>query len=40
MHLVFLIGAGVLVLAFLFSWFLPEEQLRTQSGLQARAAAE
>ncbi|GLY14017.1 MFS transporter [Kineosporia sp. NBRC 101677] len=40
MHLVFLIGAGVLVLAFLISWFLPEEQLRTQSGLQARAAAE
>ncbi|MBT0771337.1 MFS transporter [Kineosporia sp. J2-2] len=40
MHLVFLIGASVLVLAFLLSWFLPEEKLRTQSGLQARAAAE
>ncbi|WP_407936972.1 MDR family MFS transporter [Kineosporia babensis] len=38
MHLVFLIGASVLVLAFAISWFLPEEKLRTQSGLQARAA--
>lgn len=37
MHLVFAMGAAVLALAFLISWFLPEEQLRTQSGLQARA---
>jgi len=36
MHLVFSIGAAVLALAFLISWFLPEEKLRTQSGLQAR----
>ncbi len=40
MHLVFAIGAGVLAVAFVISWFLPEEKLRTQSGLQARAAAE
>ncbi|GAA3607976.1 MDR family MFS transporter [Kineosporia mesophila] len=40
MHLVFAIGAGVMVIAFVISWFLPEEKLRTESGLQARAAAE
>jgi EmrB/QacA subfamily drug resistance transporter len=36
MDLVFMIGAGVLAIAFLVSWFLPEEKLRTQSGIQAR----
>jgi EmrB/QacA subfamily drug resistance transporter len=36
MDLVFTIGAGVLAIAFVVSWFLPEEKLRTQSGLQAR----
>jgi EmrB/QacA subfamily drug resistance transporter len=36
MDLVFTIGAGVLAIAFVVSWFLPEEKLRTQSGIQAR----
>jgi hypothetical protein len=36
MDLVFTIGGFVLVLAFAASWFLPEEKLRTISGLQAR----
>ncbi|HET9655101.1 MAG TPA: MDR family MFS transporter [Kineosporiaceae bacterium] len=33
---VFLLGAVVLGLAFLVVWFLPEERLRHQSGIQAR----
>jgi hypothetical protein len=40
MDLVFTIGAGVLAIAFAVSWFLPEEKLRTQSGLQARESEE
>ncbi len=36
--LVFLIGAAVLALAFVIVLFLPEEPLRTQSGLEARQA--
>jgi hypothetical protein len=40
MDLVFTIGAGVLAVAFLVSFFLPEEKLRTQSGLQARESDE
>ena len=32
----FLLGAVVLVLAFVIVWFLPEEKLRTQSGIDAR----
>jgi hypothetical protein len=40
MDLVFTIGAGVLAIAFLVSFFLPEEKLRTQSGLQARESQE
>ncbi len=45
MDLVFTIGGGVLAIAFFVSFFLPEEKLRTQSGIQAReseaaAAAE
>jgi EmrB/QacA subfamily drug resistance transporter len=38
--LVFLLGAAVLLLAFIVVWFLPEERLRTQSGIQARQAQE
>jgi EmrB/QacA subfamily drug resistance transporter len=38
--LVFTIGAGVLAIAFVVSWFLPEEPLRTQSGIQARESEE
>jgi EmrB/QacA subfamily drug resistance transporter len=37
---VFLLGAAVLLVAWLVVWFLPEEKLRTQSGIQARQAAE
>jgi MFS family permease len=40
MDLVFTIGAGVLAIAFVVSWFLPEEKLRTQSGIQARESEE
>ena len=40
MDLVFTIGGGVLAIAFVVSWFLPEEKLRTQSGIQARESAE
>ncbi|HST83300.1 MAG TPA: MDR family MFS transporter [Kineosporiaceae bacterium] len=40
MDLVFTIGAGVLVIAFAVSFFLPEEKLRTQSGIQARESEE
>jgi len=40
MSLVFTIGAGVLAIAFVVSFFLPEEKLRTQSGLQARESEE
>jgi EmrB/QacA subfamily drug resistance transporter len=32
---VFLLGAAVLLVAWLFVWFLPEEKLRTQSGIDA-----
>jgi EmrB/QacA subfamily drug resistance transporter len=38
--LVFTIGACVLAIAFVVSWFLPEEPLRTQSGIQARESEE
>jgi EmrB/QacA subfamily drug resistance transporter len=38
--LVFLLGSGVLLLAFAVVWFLPEERLRTQSGIQARQSQE
>lgn len=38
--LVFLLGAAVLLLAFVVVWFLPEERLRNQSGIQARQAQE
>lgn len=40
MDLVFLLGAMALMLAFLVVWFLPEERLRSQSGIQARQAQE
>jgi EmrB/QacA subfamily drug resistance transporter len=40
MDLVFTIGGGVLAIAFAISFFLPEEKLRTQSGLQARESEE
>ena len=33
---VFLLGAAVIAVAFAIVWFLPEEKLRTQSGLQAQ----
>jgi EmrB/QacA subfamily drug resistance transporter len=33
---VFVLGAVVIAVAFVIVWFLPEEKLRTQSGLQAR----
>jgi EmrB/QacA subfamily drug resistance transporter len=39
MDLVFVVGAGVLVLAFVLSLFLKEVPLRTQSGLQAAREA-
>jgi EmrB/QacA subfamily drug resistance transporter len=39
MDLVFTIGACVVVIAFVVSFFLPEEKLRTQSGIDARATA-
>ncbi len=38
--LVFLLGAVVLVVALAIVWFLPEEKLRTQSGIEARQAQE
>ena len=40
MHIVFAIGLGVLVLAFISILFLREVPLRTQSGLQARQEQE
>jgi hypothetical protein len=33
---VFLLGASVLLVAWMIVWFLPEEKLRTQSGIEAR----
>lgn len=38
--LTFLLGGVVLLLAFVVVWFLPEERLRTQSGIQARQSQE
>jgi len=35
-QMVFLLGAVVIGIAFLVVWFLPEEELRTQSGIEAR----
>jgi EmrB/QacA subfamily drug resistance transporter len=35
---VFLLGAAVIFVAFVIVWWLPEEKLRTQSGLQAQQA--
>src|ERR671933_1320285 len=35
---VFVLGAVVIAVALVIVWFLPEEKLRTQSGLQARQA--
>ncbi len=40
MDLVFLVGAGVLVIGFVLALFLKEVPLRLQSGLQARRSAE
>ena len=40
MHLVFLLGAAVMVLAFLVAAWTKEVPLRKVSGLEARAAAE
>jgi len=40
MDLVFTMGAAVLAIAFAVSFFLPEEKLRTQSGIQARESEE
>jgi EmrB/QacA subfamily drug resistance transporter len=40
MNLVFTMGAAVLAIAFVVSFFLPEEKLRTQSGIQARESEE
>jgi hypothetical protein len=37
---VFLLGAFVIAVAFVIVWFLPEEKLRSQSGIQAREAQE
>ncbi len=37
---VFLLGAFVVAVAFVIVWFLPEEKLRTQSGIEAREAQE
>ena len=39
MTTVFFLAALVMVVAWLVVWFLPEEKLRTQSGIQARQAA-
>ena len=39
MDIVFLIGAAVLVFAFVLSLFMKEVPLRTQSGLEAARAA-
>jgi hypothetical protein len=36
MDLVFTAAAGVVFLAFVLTWFLPEEKLRTVSGIEAR----
>lgn len=38
--LVFLLGAAVFAVAFAVVWFLPEEKLRDQSGIQAQHAQE
>ena len=38
--LVFLLGAGVLVVALAVVWFLPEEKLRTTSGIDAQNEAK
>jgi EmrB/QacA subfamily drug resistance transporter len=40
MDLVFMLGAAVIFVAFVIVWFLPEEKLRTQSGIQAREQQE
>jgi MFS family permease len=40
MDLIFLLGAGVLTIGFVTTSLLPELPLRTQSGLQARAAED
>jgi EmrB/QacA subfamily drug resistance transporter len=40
MDLVFTIGACVLAVAFVLSFFLPEEKLRTQSGLDAQRSQD
>jgi predicted MFS family arabinose efflux permease len=37
---VFLLGAFVIAVAFVIVWFLPEEKLRSQSGIEAREAQE
>jgi EmrB/QacA subfamily drug resistance transporter len=37
---VFLLGAAVIFVAFVVVWFLPEEKLRSQSGIEAREAQE
>jgi Major Facilitator Superfamily len=37
---VFLLGAAVLLVAFVIVWFLPEEKLRSQAGIQARQSQE
>ena len=37
---VFLLGACVVAVAFVVVWFLPEEKLRTQSGIEAREQQE
>jgi len=36
---VFLLGATVLAVAWVIVWFLPEEKLRSVSGIQARQEA-
>jgi hypothetical protein len=38
--IVFLLATIVLAVAFVVVWFLPEEKLRTQSGIQARQSQE
>jgi len=38
--IVFLLGAAVLLVAFVIVWFLPEEKLRSQSGIEARQTQE
>jgi EmrB/QacA subfamily drug resistance transporter len=40
MDTVFLLGAAVIFVGFIIVWFLPEEKLRTQSGIQAREQQE